>query len=68
MKRLLCIFGWMILGAFILAALEAAWIVKAGLIVRKSVAEESRKWDRIYSVIAVNPFNEMPPNQEGIAE
>ena len=48
----------MLAGAAILLAAEAAWIADAGFIVRKADAQERRRIDAVYSLVAVSPADE----------
>ena len=57
--------AWMLAGAALLLAMEAAWIVDAGFIVKKADADARRQRDEVYSLVSVNPADEFAGLGEG---
>lgn len=58
MKALIKAAALMLAGAALLLTVEAAWIVDAGFIVRKTDADARRQRDETYSLAASNPADE----------
>lgn len=46
-------------GALFAYAVEIAWMIDCGCIVRKSDANERRFWNEVYDRAAITPFDEM---------